>query len=762
MDGNTGINDLRSMRSRLDSLRDRERQPERRSAVPGRDGGFVLPWIYVIVIALAIIITGLYIRSAMVQYSGFFEPDGFFHYSVIEQSIANGFSVPLQSVYSGFPMHNNISEPVGFYDVTLFPYAMLRYFGVSAYEIERFMPFVFAIGEMVVAYLIIRYLANSRILGLLAMFMVSLSGGDAARTSALVYRGDGFITLFLLLSLLFMVLAIERKGKMRYAYMALSPFILGIGTTVWNGSPFAIIVYMLAALMLMVYEFVRGDERASRDCVLITLGLLLAEAMVHLFMYLNIIRLDQGLANIHFFIFYAPVLLGSVVFYAVLRLKLLNLNNAKRRAAFMAVVAIAAAALMLTFFYSYIYAISTGNGLVVAGNSFITTIEELQPPSFNFLWISFSLELFLAPLAIILYIVLSRRREFDGVRQPIGNETFVVLLAYLGVTFYLQSSAVRYNAVVAVPMALFAAYAVYSVGRLINTYRLGWFRIVWPYFVVAVIILAFIFYVSYMQSLYEAQADNINPYFLNATLWLRNNTPSNSTVLTLWPDGSVVEGWGLRQSLSDSVGGQGNGSVVEFPIWLFNTTSDPAYLLKTHPDYLLARGFWFQESGGIAVEGNIIDAANYGFDVLQPLQPMLNSTAKTNTFRFVSGNFDVYMIINSSSASGNRINAYLAGSQGYSPLDRVLFFNNDNGTYSYANLTTTGVNYTLLVTYSTGGGGLNVQSAAILAQKLQSSNLFKLIVLCTASCPYNNNKVSLSLVYNNPDTKIFRVNYNTT
>jgi hypothetical protein len=98
---------------------------------------------------------------------------------------------------------------------------------------------------------------------------------------------------------------------------------------------------------------------------------------------------------------------------------------------------------------------------------------------------------------------------------------------------------------------------------------------------------------------------------------------------------------------------------------------------------------------------------------------------------------------------------------GYVPMDRVLFYNNDNGTYSYANLTTTGANYTLFITYSQQGGALSIGSAALLSPRLPESNFFKLIVLCGyAACPYDNRNVTLTTVYANADTKIFRVNYN--
>ena len=42
---------------------------------------------------------------------------------------------------------------------------------------------------------------KDKLFGILSMLFVALSMGDAARTSALIYRGDGFVTIFLILAL---------------------------------------------------------------------------------------------------------------------------------------------------------------------------------------------------------------------------------------------------------------------------------------------------------------------------------------------------------------------------------------------------------------------------------------------------------------------------------------------------------------------------------------------------------------------------------
>lgn len=764
-----------------------------------------------IALAIAIFAVGIYMRSGMLQYQGFFEPDGFFHYSVIQQAIANNLIVPMTSQYSGFPVHNGVTEPTGLYYVTLIPYSFLQYLGISAYDIQRLMPLVFAVAEMITAYFIVQHLSKSRGLGLLAMLMLALSGGDAARTSALVYRGDSFITLFMLLSILFMLKAIEAKDSRRkYSYMLLSPVILGIGTAVWNGSSYTIIVYVLAIILLEVYAFIRDNLNLARDSMLLGAALIVEYSIQHLFRAAEIIRLEQAFSSPHFFIFYVPMVAGGALFYYILRWKkgVALFSTARGRAVFLAGISLLAIAAVITSFYGYLGEIATGNGLVASGNSFTSTIQELQPPTIPYLWVSFSFELFLAPLAFILFALHSRKRALGAItiaallfaglyylnymtpqtlfwidiligiaafavliakhseeEQTMRNVTFMILLAYFVATFYLQSNAVRFNALVASPIAILAAYALYGLGRNIGGMksRFGAFRPVYAYAVLAVALIVVIAYISYGQVATEGQADGINQAFLNATAWIRVNTPTNATFLTLWPDGSVVEGWGQRQSVSDSVGGQGNISVTEFPVFLFNTSLDVSYIEKVHPDYLLVRGFWFQESGGIAQEGSIQNQTDYGFVSMQPLQPEYNATTHVNRFGFVSSTYSAYMLVNATQ-HGNQIAAYMSyGGGQYAPIDRVLLYNNANGTYSGINVTNVGANFTLLVGYVVSGSTVEVQNAAILASKLPYSNFFKLIVLCNNKvCPYDNNNVTLTQVYANSDTKIFRIDYNTT
>ncbi len=729
-----------------------------------------------IALFIIIIILDIYLRTGMLKFSGFFEPDGFYHFSVIRAAVAHDFAIPKTLVLSGFPAHFPITEPLGLYFVTLFPYAILRYFGASYYTVMRLVPILFGVLDAIGAYYIVRYFAKSRVLAFLAMFFVAISSGDVARTAALVYRGDGFVTSFMILSLIFFIAVFQAKStRKKVLFALLAAFVLGVGTAVWNGAPFTIIVYMLAVILITVLGYITADLQLLKDSLLLTFALLLTYAMQHMWMALTIIRGTQALSSLHFFIFYGPVVIGTLLAYYLIRERnrfpSFTMNIAAR-AKFVVAVIVVALIVILVFFGGFLAQVASGDGLVIASSHLDTTIQELQPPTFAFLWASFAYQLFLAPVGIILYLLFADRihpgQKYTMLHRLKFSPEFLVMLAYFVATFYLQINAVRFNSIVAVPIAIFAAYGLYAIGRLlgldknvlknakkgIQTYGRLMFA------AVAIFILVYMLYLTNLESFTSVQADGINANFLSALTWVKNNTPSNATFLAVWPDGSVIEGWANRTSAMDSVGGQNPKLIAGFARFILNTSPDAHYLLnETHkPEYLLARYYWLQELGGIATEGNLSNtiAATYGYDAFSSVNVTSNSTFE-RIFFVAQGNsgLEGVMLLNLSNPSD--VETALGSSGRYTTLKHTILYNFANGTYIEHNVTGSPVNYTFFMTYS----GHNITSAALVGQNFTRSNMFKFLYGCSkASCDYGNGTgVSMKLIYQNSDSKIFKISY---
>ncbi len=789
---------------------------------------------WTLAIAIAIIAINVFMRVPMLRFQGLFEPDGFFYLSVIRQAVQSNFVVSNYLNISGFPWHNFIGEAPGLIYLTVIPYFFLRFAGINYYTIMRLMPVLFGILYAILAYYIARYLANSRLVGLLAMLFVSISSGNIARTAALVYRGDSFISLFLLLSLIFMLMTLRTEDKRKkYAYAAASAFVLSLGIMVWTGYSFTIAVYMLALLLLLVYGFVKADEGLLYDNTLLTAGLLGTTLLDGAWVLLGIGRAGSPLGGTNFLVFWIPILFGNVlaIYLTKNKHRIKQVDTAKKRIYVLLAAMLVMLIVLFTAFGSSLNGVLNTAGVTTAaytglGKGIGSTTQELQKPYYAFLFASFSFQLFLAPLAVLLFVFFANKIhnkehfKIKGITINMNKE-FLVIFSYFAVTAVLQSTAIRWNALFSIPTAILAAYGAYAIFMLFHDKTIEnrviaavaaiafdalvvyimYFNVAPIFgvsniamFVIAALITAllvstfaydiyaaakrhmklryvcaafiavlllFNFYQTYISAYSATQADGVNQQFLDAMTWMRYNTPANATAWAIWPDGSVVEGWANRASYMDSVGGE-NGTRIDYSAkWLFNESDDPQYLYNIgKPQYIVSRGFWYQELGGLAVEGEIANASAYGYAMLNSLNISQNATAKF--YSFASTGYPYYkalMILEPQSNNTNRFIAYLgqAGSSSYTPIKSVMFFNTTSDAYSVVDTNTANaLNYTLLISYA----GTAVSGGVIFGPELFNSNIFKLTFMCNyQTCQYDNANVSLTAVYINNDTKIFKVSY---
>ncbi|MGD0728664.1 MAG: STT3 domain-containing protein [Candidatus Micrarchaeaceae archaeon] len=797
----------------------------------------------VLAIAALIIVIAIWLRTGLLQFQGLFEPDGFFYYSVIRAEINSHHIVNYLGI-SGFPSHNFIGEAPGLPYITVIFYYLLNGFGISALAIMRWMPILFGVIYTILAYFLAKELSNSRSLGLLAMAMVALSSGNIARTAGTVYRGDTFVSFFIMVALIFMILSFKAKraSLKKYIYAIVSVIALGTGIVIWNGSPFVIIVYMMALALAIAYGFVFADKEVLYSSLVLSLALVLTFAVQRLYIALGWARAYLPLSNASFFVLYIPILLASIATYFLnsMREKSALIGRSIYRIAILAAVAFVAFILVYGLFGNFINSIAspiTGppiSATAAANQSNSTkqaiqqTTQELQPPSWGFLVSSFNLQLFLAPIGIALFAIIAiliynkdsliKKEHFN-----ISIIAFIVLFSYLAITAYLQSAAIRFNALVSVPIAIFAAFAVYALAKLIynlqsrnrllifivlaivaiilivmvwniwsymqsqfiavvaaviliiaalavaliySAYALITKRLKFRYIALALVLvlLLFSFYNTYFESFTAAQADGINPQFLTAMTWLKSNSNANATVLALWPDGSVVEAWANRTSYMDSVGGENSTRILPFAQWLFNTSYDTQYLYSINkPEYLITRNFWYDELGGIAQEGLVQNASAYGYIILNSLNSTSNGTSRF--FIFSSTTPPYYkseLVITGQPNSTTKYAAYLGTANGTRLvlMKNVVFFNSSNAAYNIVNSSSSENSINFSLMVSFDGSEIN--GAYILGPKLFTSNLFQFTFLCNSfECPYNRNgNVTFTNVYSNGDTRIYKINYN--
>ena len=813
---------------------------------------------------IVIIAVGIYLRSSMLKFAGFYEPDGWYHYSVVRAAVNNNFTIPLRLGISGWPGSTVVSEPKGLYWVTLLPYFFLRFAGVSYYYIMRHMAILFGLLDMLGAYLLARLLSKDKFFLLLVLALVAMSAGDAARTSALIYRGDGFITIFLMIALLFEAYIFKAESKNeKVVYAALSGLFLSFGNFVWNGAPFAFIIYIVSFLLILVYSFVKKRSEILENCKYVLLALIIWFASVSAMTYGGQITAGYQILAGPGFLLVFPVL--AIAWYIARTINERKyIESVPERLGFIAAFVIIGALAVWAIDPSLIANIFVNNGIIVV-NAFDATIQELTPPTYNFLFASFGFTLYTTPMSIIMFlptILLSgissisfARTFFDmafwfimilgfipyffmkvydsggflsgNARWRAGIDVeMLIITVYFATTGFLQIYAIRFNSLIAPPLAILGAYTMYwmvlqakkldrtsimgiaGIGFLfvVTALMLGYtasnnvssnlltdMAISLPIaaviaggtyfaasatgkweivgFVVIAILIIFVFYWDLAYSGSLVPADTMNPQMYSALAWLKNNSASNSVVLTLWPDGSVVEGVANRTSVMDSVGSQNVTKSQLFAQWILNSSSEGSALTSStfgRPNYLVVRYVWlFGETAGIFQESgyNTSLESNYAYAPLASFNEYSNSTV--NTLEFTNNpsgpGIDVVTLMYKNATMKSYISE---GSGRISPFSAVAFYNQNTDNFSIVNQTGFNVTNgeTLLIEYSSvpkPGIAMNVTGAIIFAQGMASSNMLKFLYFCNSNeCAWNSSTASMRLVFQNTDTRIFRISYN--
>lgn len=463
--------------------------------------------LFFILMLVAIIVLTVFFRIPMLKFYGFYEPDGFYHYSVLRAAVNHGLAVQPYLATSGLPIPTKVTEPYGLYWVTLIPYAFLQYFGVSYYTVERLIPVLFGILDVLGAYLLSRYISKDKLFGILVMLFVALSGGDEARTSALIYRGDGFVAIFLLLALVaFLEVFRSESEKRKILFGVLSGISLGLCNLVFSGAAFAVGIYVLSFAIILCMAFVFAKKELIGNLKYVLVSLLVWFVITSLCLSAGWIQL-QVFVGLQFFYIFIPMLLGWLVAYLLInRSELLAkyldvrayMRTALQRCALLLALLLVFVVIMLFAASSLIYTVFVNNGFITSGNAnvaatngsvFASTIQELQPPTPDFLFASFGINIYTTlPTLAVLYssyissyfnlifivviiaflpyffmqvydsggLVSGRPRLMFGI-----NLGMIVLLAYFLVTAYLQMHAIRFNSLISIPIALLSAYTLY-------------------------------------------------------------------------------------------------------------------------------------------------------------------------------------------------------------------------------------------------------------------------------------------------------------
>ena len=746
-----------------------------------------------IIFAILIILIGVLIRTQLLQYPGFFEPDGFYHFAVIRAAVNNNFQIPKALSLSGAPSNPEITEPYGLYWITLIPYFFLRFLGISYYDIFRLIPVLFGILDIIGAYYLSRFLSKNKFFGLLVMFFVAISLGNASKTLALVYRGDAFVSIFLIVSLIFILKIFQENNRYKkILYTIFSGMSLSFGSLVWNGASFAILVYIIGFLTLIVFGYILNNKDMFKNSIYLIFGLEIWFLLILIYQALSFIKSsNQALLGLSFITLYLLIIIFYAILYALDKYNIFKTKKIKTLAVFGLIVFGSLASVFLL--QGLINRIFIDNGFFHV-NAFFSSINELLPPTYNFTFMSFNIVVFLTPMSIfivlgtifqnysfIFWIIsiisfmpfLFMKINYDGtwfdskleIKESV-TPYILILAAYFTITSYLLISGIRFSSLFSIPLAIFGAYSIYWLVNFIINRKLDLNELqkkskkhmITPmvFLIFIIIIILYLTTVFYQVNI----SDGINNQTLNGIKWLSSNTSANSIILTLWTEGSIVEGWGNRTSVIDSVGSQNISKITTFYNWLINDSNSTEIFYNKSmgsPDYLLVRYYWMNFLPEIYNTLNISNERIYTMNYKN-----INSNFNGTEYEFL----DPY----------NKTATLLKPNNKNNTIFPVGKFINSTGTYNFSAIDFydindsyfTQVNYTngtyyAVVLYSNDTIknrtiGISPIGVYVLSKNVFYSNVIKILYECNQNaCVFGNKSISLKPVYINQDMKIFQI-----
>ena len=169
--------------------------------------------------------------------------------------------------------------------------------------------------------------------------------------------------------------------------------------------------------------------------------------------------------------------------------------------------------------------------------------------------------------------------------KPILDKS--IFLAWLIITLPLAIAAIRFTILAVAPLAVLSGAALSKLSKS------NWLNL----------IVAFSLLAPFTFLAVNIQPAGITPQLVSAMQWIKNNTSTNATFLTSWPDGSLIEGIAQRQSWSDSIQAQHYG--FSFGKLLFARAGNPTYLYNISPNYLVIQSAFKNQAQAIAEEAGV-------------------------------------------------------------------------------------------------------------------------------------------------------------
>lgn len=461
-----------------------------------------------LILILLIIAVSVFFRVYFWKFKYLFDSDPYFHIAVINLIDSNKGVFPEHYNLTYYPEGREILEPQGLYYIVYFIYKIISVFGVDIIWAVRLSQLICGITCVFLTYLIGSAVFNKET-GLISSSLLAVSIANIYRTSN-HYRGDPFFLLFFLLGLYSLILSFKNKKTLNFL---VSGIFFGLTAWVWNGYPFMLIVVLVTLLFFNIF---------NKDYNLLKQSVMLSSVYAVIFLLKSFNMIKQT-----FFLKESLILAIGVILYSFLISKI----KIKQRWFFLIPTFLV---IPLIYFLAPVAFsnLVSGQGLLIAQESFMKTVSEMQPPSYDFLFTVFNIVIFLFAFGLIFLFINYKKSS--------------LLIPWFVFSSLIIFTARRFSFLASPALCLLSGLLLAQI-----------FSIKFPSskkFIPIAIILAVLFcsaFLSYTNlSLFSPL---LNDKMYEAMLWIKNNTAENATFTGFWDRLAFIEGIAGRATYIDSV-----------------------------------------------------------------------------------------------------------------------------------------------------------------------------------------------------------------
>lgn len=533
------------------------------------------------ILVIVIGIIGYKIRAATGQTKYFIDPDTFYHFEIYKLAIQEW--IPKYYPLSDAPFGSVVKEPLGLYILPAILYKMFSAFGVDAIGVFKAWPPLVGFFSIIGIYLLGRKL-HSEWAGIWAALAMMFSVAHWTRTFSGNARGDGPFLMFFIFSALFMFYYFESSDLRKKSLFGGLFIISGVlMLTVWNGSPFGLMVLLGFASLYVVVTFIFGkiDEvkKFVRDFYPAYLAILL---IGYLLTFNGIVRVG-GHIKFAFEVFLGLTLLTVLMLYGG---KYLNYSDRTHRFGVVAVVTL----LGITGAYLYVgpklFSLMSG---AYQSTQVYETVQELAKTTWEDVRRYYSVKgtdglvflLSLVGIAIVGFKFFKNTLNESDVKSD-----NLFMLVFYGLSVYLMWTAVRFLFLASGAVLLAFGILVGELFRIVESMQEK--ASTKALYAVLLILLFIPIPIVGANTTYKSakvSRDAVTPSWEETLEWLRENTHEYDTATSWWDYGYWIESSLLGNRRASADGGHardrdyiiarflandGNQSEVDFESWQLN------------------------------------------------------------------------------------------------------------------------------------------------------------------------------------------------